>query len=86
MVRQWLQPAFAAVCLSTMTTASFAADSSPFPAPPPVVYVADFDLDAASVKPDSGPAAFGRRTAERTLAIFEGPADTCQGDRQRNGG
>jgi hypothetical protein len=61
MVRQWLQPAFAAVCLSTMTTASFAADSSPFPAPPPVVYVADFDLDAASVKPDSGPGSRLRR-------------------------
>ncbi len=28
---------------------------------PPVVYVADFDLDAASVKPDSGPGSRLRR-------------------------
>jgi hypothetical protein len=61
MVRQWLQSALAAVWLSAMSAASLAADSAPFPAPAPVVYVADFDLDAASVKPDSGPGSRLRR-------------------------
>jgi len=61
MVRQWWQPALAAGWLGAMTAASFAADSAPFPAPAPVVYVADFDLDAAAVKPDSGPGSRLRR-------------------------
>ena len=55
MMRQWLQSALAAVWLSVISVASVAAGGPPFPAPAPVVYVADFDLDAASVKPDSGP-------------------------------
>ncbi|HEY1998240.1 DUF4410 domain-containing protein [Paraburkholderia sp.] len=62
MVRQWLQPVLAAVCLSAMTTASLAAaGNAPFPNPPPVVYVANFDLDVANVKPDSGPGSRLRR-------------------------
>jgi hypothetical protein len=53
---RWMQPALVAVCLSAVTTAtSLAADPAPFPAPAPVVYVTDFDLDVANVKPDSGP-------------------------------
>jgi hypothetical protein len=50
------------ICLVTYVCASMdaclAADSSAPPSAalaPPVVYVADFDLDAASVAPDSGP-------------------------------
>jgi hypothetical protein len=61
MALRWLQPALVAVWLGAMATASFAADSAPFPTPPPVVYVADFDLDVANVKPDSGPGSRLRR-------------------------
>lgn len=57
MLLRWLQPALLAASLAAITTASFAADSAPFPSPAPVVYVADFDLDVANVKPDSGPVA-----------------------------
>jgi len=42
----------AAACLGAVATASVAADTSPGATPAPVVYVADFDLDAAAVKPD----------------------------------
>lgn len=62
MVRRSLRPALAAMCLSALTTAAqAAADSTPFPNPPPVIYVADFDLDVANVKPDSGPGSRLRR-------------------------
>ena len=61
MLRQWLQSDLVAVWLSAITVASLAADGPPFPAPAPVVYVADFDLDAANVKPDSGPGSRLRR-------------------------
>lgn len=61
MLLRWMQPAVVAVWLGALTGASCAAESAPFPAPPPVVYVADFDLDVASVKPDSGPGSRLRR-------------------------
>jgi hypothetical protein len=48
----WLRPALLAGWLGAVATACVAADSAPDPAPAPVVYVADFDLDAADVKPD----------------------------------
>jgi Domain of unknown function (DUF4410) len=45
----------ASICLGAASALGAAADSPPFEAPPPVVYVSDFELDAANVKPDSGP-------------------------------
>jgi hypothetical protein len=57
----WLQPALLAVSLCAVTTVGLAADPAPFPSPAPVVYVADFDLDVANVKPDSGPGSRLRR-------------------------
>jgi hypothetical protein len=57
----WLQPALLAVSLCVVTTAGLAADPAPFPSPAPIVYVADFDLDVANVKPDSGPGSRLRR-------------------------
>ncbi|SDI62800.1 DUF4410 domain-containing protein [Paraburkholderia phenazinium] len=70
MARRWMQPTVAAVWLSTMAAASFAADPAPFPTPAPVVYVADFDLDVANVKPDSGP---GSRLRRLGSALPSGP-------------
>ncbi|MBC8725134.1 DUF4410 domain-containing protein [Paraburkholderia sp. UCT31] len=58
MVLRWVRM----VCLATYVCASaqgcLAADSSAAlaaPVAPPVVYVSDFDLDAANIAPDSGP-------------------------------
>ncbi|MGF6920030.1 hypothetical protein OKW28_004227 [Paraburkholderia sp. 40] len=58
MVLRWVRM----VCLATYLCASaqgcLAADSSAAlaaPVAPPVVYVSDFDLDAANIAPDSGP-------------------------------
>jgi hypothetical protein len=45
-------------CVCASTNESLAADSSGAPSSPgapPVVYVADFDLDAANITPDNGP-------------------------------
>lgn len=70
MLLRWLQPALLAASLAAITTASFAADSAPFPSPAPVVYVADFDLDVANVKPDSGP---GSRLRRLGSALPSGP-------------
>lgn len=55
MLLRWWQPALLAVALCGVSTVGFAAD------PAPVVYVADFDLDAANVQPDSGPGGRLRR-------------------------
>jgi hypothetical protein len=63
-------PAVVVMWLGTLSAASFAADSVPFPAPPPVVYVADFDLDVANVAPDSGP---GSRLRRLGSALPSGP-------------
>jgi hypothetical protein len=55
MLRRFLQFTVVAACLSAALPSSVAAaDSAPFAAPAPVVYVADFDLDVANIAPDSG--------------------------------
>jgi hypothetical protein len=61
MLLRCLQSALLAVSLYAVTAVGFAADPTPFPSPAPVVYVADFDLDVANVKPDSGPGSRLRR-------------------------
>ncbi|WP_027801104.1 DUF4410 domain-containing protein [Paraburkholderia dilworthii] len=48
----------------------FAADSAPFAAPAPVVYVSDFELDVANVAPDSGP---GQRVRRLRGLLPSGP-------------
>ncbi|NPT44250.1 DUF4410 domain-containing protein [Paraburkholderia sp. 1N] len=55
MLRRFLQLTMMAACLGAVSTLSAAADSTPFAAPVPIVYVSDFELDVANVKPDSGP-------------------------------
>ena len=45
MLSRFLQCAVIAGCLSTVAAVSAAADSAPFAAPVPIVYVADFELD-----------------------------------------
>ena len=58
---RFLQCTVIAGCLSAVAAVSAAADSAPFAAPVPIVYVADFDLDVANVTPDSGPGQRARR-------------------------
>lgn len=69
-----LQSALAAAWLGAIATATLAATNAPlpapFPSPAPVVYVADFDLDVANVKPDSGP---GSRLRRLGSALPGGP-------------
>lgn len=67
-------PWFAAM-LCAAASASFAADSAPFSSPPPIVYVADFDLDAANVAPDSGP---GQRVRRLRGLLPDGPGPLGQ--------
>ena len=55
MLRRFLQLTMMAACLGAVSTLSAAADGVPFAAPVPIVYVSDFELDVANVKPDSGP-------------------------------
>jgi hypothetical protein len=45
----------AVACLSMVAPAGFAADNAVSTLSAPVVYVADFDLDAAAIKPDESP-------------------------------
>jgi Domain of unknown function (DUF4410) len=61
--------------LCAMTSAGFAADSTPFAAPAPIVYVADFDLDVANVSPDSGP---GQRVRRLRGLLPDGPGPLAQ--------
>jgi hypothetical protein len=61
MQRRFLLLMMVAGCLGAASALSAQADSPPFAAPPPVVYVSDFELDAANVKPDSGPGQRMRR-------------------------
>ncbi|WP_243658356.1 DUF4410 domain-containing protein [Paraburkholderia sp. BL9I2N2] len=61
MLSRFLQCTVIAGCLSAVAAVSAAADSAPFAAPVPIVYVADFDLDVANVTPDSGPGQRARR-------------------------
>lgn len=67
---RFLQSALLAGLLCAMTSAGFAADSTPFSAPAPIVYVADFDLDVANVSPDSGP---GQRVRRLRGLLPDGP-------------
>jgi hypothetical protein len=60
MLRRFFQLTMLAGCLGA-SALSAAADSIPFAAPAPIVYVSDFDLDAANVTPDSGPGQRARR-------------------------
>lgn len=61
MQRRFLLSTMLAACLSVMAPLGVAADNAPFAAPAPVVYVSDFELDVANVKPDSGPGQRVRR-------------------------
>ncbi|MFM0010580.1 DUF4410 domain-containing protein [Paraburkholderia sediminicola] len=70
MLRRLLQLMMVAGCLSAVSTLSAAADSVPFAAPVPIVYVSDFDLDVANVKPDSGP---GQRVRRLRGLLPSGP-------------
>ncbi|HEX7931787.1 MAG TPA: DUF4410 domain-containing protein [Paraburkholderia sp.] len=61
-----MQPRFVrfvvlAACIGASPAPGVAADTAPFAAPAPVVYVSDFELDAADVTPDSGPGQRARR-------------------------
>lgn len=55
MVSRWLRLACTAAFLGVTSSACVAADAAPLPMPPPVVYVANFELDVANVTPESGP-------------------------------
>lgn len=70
MQRRLLQLMMVAGCLSAASTLSAAADSAPFAAPAPIVYVSDFDLDVAKVTPDSGP---GQRVRRLRGLLPSGP-------------
>jgi hypothetical protein len=69
MLRRFLQLTTLAGCLGA-STLSAAADSAPFAAPAPIVYVSDFDLDVANVTPDSGP---GQRARHLRGLLPSGP-------------
>lgn len=75
MAYRLLQCAVLAACLSTVAAVSVAADSAPFPAPAPIVYVSDFDLDVANVTPDSGP---GQRLRRLRGLLPSGPGPMGQ--------
>lgn len=70
MLRRLLQLTMVAGCLGAISTPSAAADSTPFAAPVPIVYVSDFDLDVANVTPDSGP---GQRVRRLRGLLPSGP-------------
>lgn len=70
MLRRLLQFMMVAGCLSSVSTLTAAADSVPFAAPAPIVYVSDFDLDVADITPDSGP---GQRVRRLRGLLPSGP-------------
>ncbi|HEX7911007.1 MAG TPA: DUF4410 domain-containing protein [Paraburkholderia sp.] len=75
MVHRFLCCAVVAGCLSMVADVCAAADSAPFAAPAPVVYVSDFELDAADVTPDSGP---GQRLRRLRGLLPSGPGPMGQ--------
>ncbi|QQC66585.1 DUF4410 domain-containing protein [Paraburkholderia ginsengisoli] len=75
MLRRFLQFTLAATCLSTAPLSVVAADTAPFAGPAPVVYVADFELDAANLTPDSGP---GQRVRRLRGLLPAGPGPMGQ--------
>lgn len=72
---RFLQITLLAGLLYATTSAVFAADSTPFSAPAPIVYVTDFDLDVANVSPDSGP---GQRVRRLRGLLPDGPGPLAQ--------
>jgi hypothetical protein len=70
MLRRFLQLTMVAGYLGTVSTLSAAADSAPFAAPAPIVYVSDFELDVANVTADSGP---GQRVRRLRGLLPSGP-------------
>jgi hypothetical protein len=70
MRRRFLLLMMAMECLGAAPALSAAPDSPPFTAPPPVVYVSDFELDAANVTPDTGP---GQRLRRLRGLLPDGP-------------
>jgi hypothetical protein len=75
MLRRFLPFTVLVTWLSAMALPGIAADSAPFTAPAPVVYVADFDLDVADVTPDSGP---GQRVRRLRGLLPSGPGPMGQ--------
>ncbi len=75
MQHRFLHHAVVTGCLSMVAAVSGAADNAPFAAPAPVVYVSDFELDAANVAPDSGP---GQRLRRLRGLLPSGPGPMGQ--------
>ncbi|MGF6898953.1 DUF4410 domain-containing protein [Paraburkholderia sp. GAS348] len=75
MLGRFLQLTMVAGCLGAVSTLGAAADSIPFAAPAPIVYVSDFELDVANVKPDSGP---GQRVRRLRGLLPSGPGPLGQ--------
>ncbi|ANB77305.1 hypothetical protein AYM40_35055 [Paraburkholderia phytofirmans OLGA172] len=75
MLGRFLQLTMVAGCLGAVSTLGAAADSTPFAAPAPIVYVSDFELDVANVKPDSGP---GQRVRRLRGLLPSGPGPLGQ--------
>jgi hypothetical protein len=75
MRHQLLHYVVVAGCLGMVSSLSAAADSAPFAAPAPVVYVSDFELDVANVTPDSGP---GQRLRRLRGLLPSGPGPMGQ--------
>jgi hypothetical protein len=75
MLRRFLPFTVLATCLSAVAPLGVAADSAPFAAPAPIVYVADFDLDVANITPDSGP---GQRVRRLRGLLPSGPGPLGQ--------
>jgi hypothetical protein len=75
MPHRFLQCMLMAGCLGATAAVSAAADSAPFAAPAPIVYVADFELDVANVTPDGGP---GQRVRRLRGLLPSGPGPMGQ--------
>ncbi|MFL9962512.1 DUF4410 domain-containing protein [Paraburkholderia sediminicola] len=75
MLRRFLPFTVLVTWLGAMVSPGIAADSAPFAAAAPVVYIADFDLDVANVTPDSGP---GQRVRRLRGLLPSGPGPMGQ--------